>query len=790
MSSNLPGWIERLLGIEPGTGEGTAWRLEHTWRWPPWITLLAVAVLVAYVVASYVRENPQASRVLRTILAGIRLVVFGLVLAMLAQFALTLQRTGLPYVAVLIDDSLSMSIADRYDEPVRAAIQDRVGRQGFDSLSRWNLAGTVLAERDGRMLREIADNYRLRFYYLTGMRPSEASDPAEILAEIRSAKPAGESTRLGTAIRSVLDELRGSPPAAVVLLTDGINTEGPDLASGADYARRRGVPLYLVGLGDDKPMRDLKLTDLLVDELVFVNDPVYFEVLLSAAGYAGRQVEVVLREQGKKEILAKTGVTLGPDGQSQPVRIPYRPTREGTFKYVVEVEPLEGELQTENNRQEQTVRVRKEKVRVLLVQGEPTYEFRYLRNMLVRDSTIELKTVLQSGDLENAEQDSAALRQFPVQREELFQYDVVVLGDPNPAMFSPSMMQNLIDFVDQPGKGGALVCIAGPKFMPLAYRNTPLARLLPVDLVTVQLPQADRMQAEGFRIEPTGPGLSSPGLQLGETPAQSAEIWRKLPPLYWAVLAPDRKPGVRVLAEFATRDGRRFPAILVQYFGAGKVLFHTMDETRRWRYRMGDTYFARYWVQTLRYLARSKLGEGDRAATLATDRKEYRRGEAVRLRVRFADERLAPVEEDGVTVVLEHQGHPSQRIKLRRGRAGRGVFEAVAENPPIGVCHAWIAIPPIPGKTPSTDFTVTAPPGEFDRIPRETSELRRAAEQTSGQLYTFDNADHLVDELPEGRPVPVESRPPIPLWNTWPVLCLVLLLLVTEWVLRKLGAMV
>lgn len=790
MTSPLPNWIERLLGIETGSGEGTSWRLEHTWGWLPWVTLVAIVLAAGFVIASYVRENPQARPLLRTLLAALRLAALGILLLMLAQFVLSLQRTGLPYVAILVDDTLSMTIVDRYDDATRAAMDARVRQAGFHQLTRWNLARTLLAEHDGALPAKIRENYKLRLYYLSGARPGSGGEVDEILDPLRSMEPAGEQTRLGTAVRAVLDELRGSAPAAVILLSDGINTDGPDLASAAAYARRKGVPLYLVGLGDDKPAKDLKLSDLLVDEVVFVNDVVSFEAKLTATGYAGRKVPVVLREKGKREVLAKAEVTVGPDNQPQQVRIPYRPTREGEFSYVVEAEPQPGELQTDNNRQERTVRVRREKIRVLLVQGEPSFEFRFLRNMLGRESTIELKTVLQGSDPEHAEQDPTALRGVPVRREDLFRYDVIVLGDPDPALLSPSMMQNLVDFVDQPGKGGALISIAGPKYMPLAYRTTPLARLLPVEVGTIQAPAADRPLVQGFTVQPTDLGLASPPLQLGDTPEETAEVWKGFPPLYWMLKVPDRKPGARVLLESHDRDGRTWPIALMQYVGAGKVLFHATDETWRWRYRVGDFYFARYWVQMIRYLTRSKLSEGDQTATLTADRREYRRGDPVRLRVRFADDRQAPNEEDGVTVVVEHQGHPTQRVKLRRGAAGRGVFEAVIDRLPIGSHHAWIAVPTVSGKAPSVDFTVLAPPGEFERVPMDAREMQRAADHTKGRFYTFANADRLVHDLPEGRQVPVESLPPIPLWNTWPLLLAVLTLLIAEWVLRKLGGMV
>jgi hypothetical protein len=792
MSNPLPSWLERLFGIEAGSGEGTSWGLDGSWDLRPWVTLLLVVFAVAFVVATYLREGRDSSTVYRMVLAGIRLAAVGVVLFMIAQVVLSLQRTGLPYVAVLVDDSLSMGIVDRYEEPLGALLRERIQKAGFNDLSRWNLARTALVEDDAAVLRGIQENYKLRLYFLRGNRLSEAAGVEEIVADLKGSEAKGERTPLGAAVRTILDDLRGTPPAAVVMLTDGINTDGPPLADAAAQARRRGVPLYLVGVGDDRPVRDVRVSDLLVDEAVFVDDLVYFEVRLSATGYEGQQAQVVLREQGKREPLAKETVTLGANGQSQHVRLPYRPTKEGEFRYVVEAEPLAGEVQTDNNRREQTVRVRKEKVRVLLVCADPSFEFRYLENMLARDASIDLKTVLQNADLEHAQQDPRALRGFPVQREELFQYDVVILGDADPAGLAGPMMQNLVEFVDKPGKGGAIVCIAGPKYMPLAYRDTPLARLLPIDAGTARAPDPGLPITEGFRIRPTELGRLSPAMQIGSDPAESLTVWKDLPPVYWLLEAPDVRPGARVLAEHPTRqgrDGRPLPVIVMRYTGAGKVLFHATDETWRWRYRVGDVFFARYWVQTIRYLARSKLSEGDRAATLSTDRREYRRGEPVRLRVRFADESLAPPEDDGVTVVLEHPGHKSERLRLRRGSAGRGVFEGTLNEPAAGSYHALMAVPSSSGRVPATDFTVIAPPGEFERIETDSQEMQRAVEQTDGRYYTLATVDRLVEELPEGHQVPIESLPPKPLWNTWPVLLLLLALLVTEWVLRKIGGM-
>ena len=271
---------------------------------------MAVILIAALVVVVYLKENPQAPRTLRLLLAGIRLTLAALLLFMLAQFALSLQKTGLPYVAVLVDDTLSMTTADRYlntkdrncDKLLRRAT-DAVRRAGYDETNRWNLARTLLTGHDAAVLKSIAGRYKLRLYYLTGAqgdyrtgpRASQAADPDGLVREIRSVEPLGEQTRLGAAIHAVLDDLRGTAPAALVLLSDGVNTEGPDLAEGAAYAHRKGVPLFVVALGDSQPDRSLKLSDLSVEEFVFIHDRVNFEVQLTGSGYAGQEVRVVLR---------------------------------------------------------------------------------------------------------------------------------------------------------------------------------------------------------------------------------------------------------------------------------------------------------------------------------------------------------------------------------------------------------------------------------------------------------------------------------------------------------------
>ncbi|HEY5311641.1 MAG TPA: vWA domain-containing protein, partial [Pirellulales bacterium] len=290
MSGVVPKWLEQLLGVESaGSGEGTLWTLRNSWALPPWITLLSVGGCLALVVFCYLREAGSASRGYRLALAAVRSLLVGLLFFMLAEFLLSLERTGLPYVVVMVDDSLSMQTEDRYsDEQLRTVIDRQLRSAKLGPATRLALAKSVLLGGDARLLRAIDDRYKLKVYFLDDTARAQSGGLAALERDMRQAKPSGESTRLGQGIRTVLNDLRGTPPTAIVLLSDGITTEGESLADAAGYARRKGVPLFIVGVGSEHGVRDLELSDLMVEDTVFVDDIVNFEFKLTATGYQGR----------------------------------------------------------------------------------------------------------------------------------------------------------------------------------------------------------------------------------------------------------------------------------------------------------------------------------------------------------------------------------------------------------------------------------------------------------------------------------------------------------------------
>lgn len=793
-----------------GKGPGTETTRSHSWPWPPSVTIVLIAAAAIYIVAIYLRERGSAGRLMKLSLAAIRIALVLLLLFMMYGWMLHRHRTDLPDIVVLLDDSQSMALADHYaDEPQRERLVERLAKIGNDELTRMNLAKLLLLQNDGDFLRQLREKYNVKFYLIgISARAAAAKDSDDdtagdvaggtsLNALIAEVEAGGPVSRLGKSVRDVLQSQRGRPTAAMILLSDGVTTEGKTIGEVAQYARRKAVPIFAVGLGNDQSPRDVRIADLLVDEIVFVEDLVNFDFKIAASGYAGQSVTVRLKQKdasGTEVIVAEEAVELSEDGTAKPMRLTHRPQQSGDFDYTVEAVVLDGEANEKNNTQSQLVKVRDETIRVLLVQEYPSFEFRFLKRLLGRELTrsgneksFELTTVLQDADLEYAEQDETAERVFPVSREELFKYDVLIFGDVNPSYLSRSVMENIAAFVEQ--RGGGLVAISGPRHTPLAYRDSPLATLFPIDPNTAAAPPLDAVLEQPFAISPTRIGVTSPQMQLADNLVNSLQIWRSMPPLYWLIEAPDLRPGARVLADEPTRTGatgENLPLITMHFVGAGKVIFHAFDESYRWsRHPDGELYYARYWIQTMRYLSRSKLLGGSRTAELTTDREEYRRGDAVRIRVRFFDDRLAPPQDDGVKIVLEQDGGRRRQMALSRDAANRGLFEGTISNLAEGRYRAWVATPTLEGQPPAERFAVVAPPGEQARLEMDSADLKLAAKTSQGKFYTIQTADRLLEDLPQGRQVRIESLPPTPIWNSAILAAVFVVLIATEWLLRK-----
>jgi hypothetical protein len=802
--------LQRLadrLGVAPAAaGEAINPQIRYEQSLPQWLVVFTVIGSVGLIFWLY-RHEGKASTGSKMALAALRICVVFLAIFMLHEPVLSVERTGLPYVTLLIDDSASQRIADQYENADVQTALDALAAQaasapaGNEPSTRMAIAKGLILGDKAKLIRELEKQHKVRLYRVSTAAQflAEVDRPPDLeraVRLVRDVEPSGGQSRLGDGLRQVLTELRGAPPSAIVLFTDGQTTEGEPLVKASEMAARKGVPLFTVGLGSAEPARDIELTELLVDDVVFVDDVVRFQAKLLAKGFQGQKLAVRLKEQtpGSKDPksakeLESIEVDAPADGQSRRVELTHRPKETGERTFTLEVEPRPRELQTENNRIEREITVRKQKLKVLLVESEPRYEFRYLKSFMERDETIDLHVVLLSADPEYSEEDRYALPTFPAAKDDLYAYDVVIFGDADTSFLSQSQMQSLYDFVTE--KGGGIMFIAGELFNPLSYRGTPLEALLPIELSDARNPTAVGTTISAYRPELTLEGRSSPIFRFGDNEVASSRIWQELPELLWYFEAPRKKPAATVLAEHPTATGSegKLPLILYEFIGAGKSMFHAIDDTWRWRFRAGDQYFGRFWVQTIRFLARSKL-VGQRQAEVATDRKRYQRGQPIQLRVRFPNPALAPGAGD-VQVEVARKGQGQRKVKLKLTPGTRNVFEGALPQAVEGEYEVRLLPPPVlDGPMPTANFRVEAPINEFEHTQMNQPELIRAAELTGGRFYTPLGIETLLADLPKPAKVPLDTDPPIPLWNTWPVLTSFLLLLTAEWVFRKRRQMV
>ena len=432
---------------------------------------------------------------------------------MLAQPAIEWFQLGRPRLIVLVDTSASMATPDPEDDATR-------------EVSRIQAWQTLLTAGEQPLLSEWQEDYEvdvLSFGQEVIQVDLGESSILERLQQLKTDENPTSGTRLGDAIDFVLRELPGPAPVAVVVLTDGIGTRGKSLEEAAQQARRMRIPLHTVAIGSDRRRPDIAVENLIVEETVFPGDRLQVEATVRAIGYAGNTVEVELRNDGG-ELLASSTIELPADDAAETVVLSVRPSEPGELPLTVSIAPHGDERNTKNNRVTQIVDVRDKKIRVLLVENRPTFEYRALKSLLERDPAVELKVLLQEADADYATVDDRALRTFPMTERALFEYDVLILGDVDLRLLPRSVWPLIERFVSE--HGGGLVGIAGPRFMPFAYRGVrTFEALLPMRLETLNPLRTQLGGSESFIAYPTALGWRAPSLLLGETlPSVTASV--------------------------------------------------------------------------------------------------------------------------------------------------------------------------------------------------------------------------------------------------------------------------
>jgi hypothetical protein len=588
---------------------------------------LALLVPVGYWVIRRQRANlATASPGLRNALNATRLGILLLLVLVLAgpYLRLDYEIEKRSVVALVFDQSDSMQLPagpfenrEEADALSRAINPARPGEEtspaakgagppvAMETLSRSGLVQAVLNVGRQRFLDRLTERFEVRGYaFGRETVPFNLGPQGLRLPELPPQNRA--ATCLGDAIGRVLDDAAGRPLAGVFLFTDGQNTGGRSPGEAVQAVARAGAPVFAVPSGSRARPRDVAIVDVFTAGLVAKGDTARVSVTVESQGFDSRPVKVELREG--ETLLSSTTLTLH-DAEQQKVDLSFLAKEAGAKYLTVAIAPLPEEPAhlLANNSEIAFVRISEEKLRVLLIDGLPRWDFRFLKNAIRRDNGLGGRASKDEPDVvleaEVRRRPAPAQAQaLPTSVRELAEYHTVILGDASPRLLGAAFVASLIEAVRENGLG--LIVTAGPQFVPHRMDER-LREILPVRL------QATSAGLDAPAYRPFSQELSVDGsvhevMRLYDDPSRNRTAWTQMPPYYWSAAVERAAPAASVLAwnpDVVGRFGKQ-PLVAHHYAGRGRVLFVGTDSTWLWRRNVGDRFFYKFWGQALRFVAR------------------------------------------------------------------------------------------------------------------------------------------------------------------------------------------
>jgi hypothetical protein len=589
------------------------------------------------------------------------------------------------------------------------------------------------------------------------------------------------------------------------------------------------------------PPFDLSIADVRIAETVFLGDRVRMAVTVRADAAKGREAKVRLF-CGEQQVAEDSAQVESAENWTHEFRFTDLPKEQGLRQYRIVIEPMEGETLKENNQWTSDVYITDDRTNVLLIDNKPRWEYRYLRNLFYgRDKSVHLQFVLMKPDLIDGVPSgnlppASASRKFgdaeagslPVTRDEWRMFDVIILGDIGDDVLTPEVVGHIRYCVEE--RGALLVVVAGPDHMPYGIKSKAVQDLLPI----VYKPDTTDWRKEGesqFRIKLTATGRSHELMRMSSSSAESEQTWSELPSLNWRLPLQDIKPGAEVLAYAAAMDANkdsvqaarravsavendpeeavrrlaevrkheaRNALIVAQHVGQGKMLMLMTDRTWRLRYRVGDTLHHRFWGQVMRWGTGEKLRAGNTFVRIGTDRLNYTPLEPVRVMARLTTKEYAPITQAQAEAILSKDGKEIRRISLSYRKDSNGMYEGNLD-PLNGIgsytlkLHCPEAKEKLGDQYPDaleTHFSVVTShrPTELVSVTANMDTPAQLAQLSGGKAVTPGDIQTLFESFGEGNRI-VKERIERNLWDSWWLFLAMVILLSTEWLLRKKGGL-
>jgi hypothetical protein len=776
-------WLLDLDRLAWGA-EGVRFGFERPLAGWMWITI----VVAAFVVAGWSYWRLAGSTRVRVALAAVRAltIVALVVLVSGPRLVKTEEVVERDWVLAVVDRSLSLTIEDVAPEgPAPGPRRSRDAQLRAAIAETWPGWAALSAEREVVWL-----GFGGGAFELESPEAPEGSAPAPVAL----GEPDGDRTALGAAIEAALSRAVARPVSAVVVVSDG---RSEDQISRAAMRRLQAdrIPVHTVALGSPEPIGDVAVRRVDAPRATFVGDVIPVRARVEWVGGRGSMGATVrLVDEATAQTLDERRVTLAEgDERTLDVALSHRSAEEGERRWRVEVIPDGADLLADNNAERFELEMVDRPLRVLFVDGYPRWERRYLANLLLREASVLSSSLMLAADRKYMQEGDVELDALPDSPEMWAEYDVVVLGDVRPDVFTWDQLEQLRDHVAE--RGGGLLWIGGPAQTPRWWWDTPLGELLPF----TRSASAGVALGEPFLLGPTPAADRLGVLRLDDAaadgwPAELADADTGWSALHWgqAIDPRDLKPTTEVLARGALAySGDEWPMLTMMRYGAGKSLYLATDEIWRYRYGRGEVYYERFWLQLIRMLAREGLTRAGRPAVLTLSADRVMAEQPVRLTVELLDQSLVDLALPSIEARLTRDPEPGsdapprvETVTLEREPGSERVFTSSWLSDEPGSWTVELADAELASAGLTARVEVTTSSRELRTPESDHPRLEALSATTGGRALTPATLGEVFEHLPNRRER-LRTELAESLWDTPLALLTILGLLTLEWVGRR-----
>jgi uncharacterized membrane protein len=735
-------------------------------KWMLVLLILAAAVGLAWLIRSRLAQAAPVMHSWRAwVIWGLQTLLAAFLLVLLWQPAITVAelKPQQNIIAVLVDDSRSMAISE-------------------DGSTRQSQA--VSALQNG-VLASLNRGFQTRLYRVDAV-------PARI-DSLNDLKPNAPSTRIGDSLKQLSEETSDLPIGAVVLLSDGDDNAGGISADAISALRARHIPVHTVGFGRERASHDVELDDAVVAPRALADSRLAARITLHQRGYAGAKVNLTVRDisAGQMKILAARTVSLGPDGNLQTETLMFDIGGAGARTLEIAAAPLPGEENKANNTLTRVVNVGSEPRRILYIEGEPRWEFKFIRQAEEDDRMVQIASIVRTSENKIYRQGISDPKElaggFPSRPEDLFVYQGLIIGSVEAGYFTPAQQELIREFVDR--RGGGLLMLGGQfSLADGGWNATKLTDLFPTTLPT----QAGTFHREAdprngtthTTSELAKAGVDNIITRLVDDPAENAAKWKKLPYLMDYEDPGTPKPGAAVLAQMVTPDGKTLPLLITENFGRGRTAIMATGGSWRWQMSspLGDTAHDLFWQQLLRWLVSDTPGHvaASVPAQMLLD------NGAVTITADVRDREYNPAPDAKVEAHILGPSGVSALVEMAPVPDNPGQFQAAWSAPKIGAYLTEVTAQRNRMELGRDVLTFQRMDGVAENFHTEQNRdlLERLATQTGGQYWKPADLGKLAGSIPFSE-AGVTMRETKDLWDLPLVFLVLLLLRFSEWWLRR-----